>query len=77
MKIQKFYYENNEIVQIYVNKNEQEDIKNMEEINNLKKKCSNISIFVTGENDTVKTIKEMLNYEKNRKDKNIESCMLL
>jgi tRNA-dihydrouridine synthase len=68
MKIQKFYYENNDIVQIYINKIEQGDSKIIEEINKLKKKCSDISIFVSGEDDTVKTIKEMLNYEKSRKD---------
>lgn len=66
MKIQKFNFENNEIVQIYINKIEQEDLKVVEEINKLKKQYSNISIFINGGNETVKTIKEMLNYEKSK-----------
>lgn len=66
MKIQKFNFENNEIVQIYINKAEQENSKVIEKINQLKKQYSNISIFINGEDDTVKTIKEILNYEKSK-----------
>lgn len=66
MKIQKFYFENNEIVQIYINKTEQEDSKIIKEISNIKSQYSNISIFISEENDTVKTIKEILNYEKSK-----------
>lgn len=64
MEIQRFNFENHEIIQIYINKQEKENLKIMEQINNLKKQFSNISIFSSGEKDTVKTIKEMLNYEK-------------
>lgn len=66
MEIQKFNFENNEIIQIYMSKQEQENSKIIEEINQLKKQYSNISIFISGENDTVRTIKEMLNYEKSK-----------
>lgn len=66
MKIQKFYFENNEIVQIYINKTEQEDSKIIKEISNIESQYSNISIFINGENDTVKKIKEILNYEKSK-----------
>ena len=66
MKIQKFNYLNNEIIQIYINKTEQEDSKIIEQINKLKNQFSNISIFINGENNTVKKIKEMLNYEKSK-----------
>lgn len=66
MKIQKFYFENNEIVQIYINKTEQEDSKIIKEISNIESQYSNISIFIRGENDTVRTIKELLNYEKSK-----------
>lgn len=66
MKIQKFNFKNNEIVQIYINKTEQGDSKTIEEISNIKSQYSNISIFISGENNTVKTIKEMLNYEKSK-----------
>ena len=66
MKVQKFNFENNEIVQIYINKTEQEDSKIIEEISNIKSQYFNISVFISGKNDTVKTIKEMLNYEKSK-----------
>lgn len=66
MKIQKFNFQNNELVQIYIYKSEYKDTKIIEKINQLKKQYSNISIFISGENDTVKTIKEMLNYEKGK-----------
>ncbi len=69
MKIQKFNFENNEIIQIYINKLEQNDLKIIEEINKLKEQFSNISIFISGENETIKTIKEMLNYEKSKSKK--------
>lgn len=66
MKTKKFNFENNEIVQIYINKTEQENSKIIEEISNIKSQYSNISVFISGENETVKTIKEMLNYEKSK-----------
>lgn len=66
MKIQKLNFENNEMVQIYVNKMEINNKKTINEINKIKNQNSNVFIFVGGENDTVKTIKEMLNYEKNK-----------
>lgn len=66
MKIQKFNFENNEIVQIYINKTEKEDSKIIEEISNIKSQYFNISIFISGEKNTVKTIKELLNYEKSK-----------
>lgn len=66
MKIQKFNFENNEIIQIYISKQEKENSKIIEKINQLKKQYLNISIFLNGENDTVKTIKEILNYEKSK-----------
>ena len=69
MKIQRFNYENREIIQIYIKKDEQENPKIIKEINNLKNKYTNISIFISGENDTVKTMREMLNYEKSRRVK--------
>ena len=63
IKIKKFDFENKPIIQIYISKQE-ENSKIIDEINQLKKQYSHISIFINGENDTVKTIKEMLNYEK-------------
>ena len=49
MKIQKFDFENKQIIQIYISKQEQENSKIIEEINQLKKQYSNISIFINGE----------------------------
>lgn len=66
MEIQKFDFENKQIIQIYISKQEQENSKIIEEINQLKKQYSNISIFINGENNTVRTIKEMLIYEKSK-----------
>ena len=66
MKIKRFNFKNNEIIQIYINKTEGRNSKVIEQINNLKKQISNISIFICGENETIKTIKEMMNYEKSK-----------
>lgn len=66
MKIQKYKFEKNEILQIYIKKSEQEDLKIIKEINELKKHYLNITIFISGENETIKTIKEMMNYEKSK-----------
>ena len=66
MKIQKYKFEKNEILQIYIKKSEQEDLKIIKEINELKKDYLNTTIFISGENETIKTIKEMMNYEKSK-----------
>ena len=66
MKIQKFNFENNEIIQIYINQIEKNNEKIIEEINKIKSQNSNVFLFISGENDTIKTIKEMLNYEKSK-----------
>ena len=66
MKIQKYKFEKNEMLQIYINKSEQEDLKIIQEINELKKHYLNTTIFISGENETIKTIKEMMNYEKSK-----------
>lgn len=66
MKIQKCKFEKDEILQIYIKKSEQQDLRIIKKINELKTKYSNITIFVSGENETIKTIKEMLNYEKSK-----------
>lgn len=66
LKIQKFNFENDEIIQIYINQIEKNSEKMIEEINKIKIQNSNIFLFISGENDTIKTIKEMLNYEKSK-----------
>lgn len=71
MKIQKFNFENNEITQIYINQIEKNNEKIIQEINKIKSESSNIFLFTGGENDTIKTIKEMLSYEKSKNVKGI------
>lgn len=66
LKIQKFYFENNEIIQIYINQIEKNNEKVIQEINEIKSKSSNVSLFISGEDGTIKKIKEMLNYEKSK-----------
>ena len=66
LKIQKFNFENEEIIQIYINQIEKNSEKMIEEIDKIKSQNSNIFLFISGENDTIKTIKEMLNYEKSK-----------
>lgn len=66
MKTQKFNFENNEIIQIYINQIEKNSEKIIQEINKIKSQNSNVFLFIGGENDTIKTIKEMLNYEKSK-----------
>lgn len=66
MKIQKFNFENSEIIQIYIYQIEKNNEKVIQEINKLKSKNSNVFMFISEENDTIKTIKEMLNYEKSK-----------
>lgn len=68
MKVKKFKIENDEFVQVYLNVGESNNpiiLKEIEEIKN----HSNVAIFVNGTNDAVKTLKEMLNYEKNSSKK--------
>ncbi len=66
LKIQKFNFENNEIIQIYINQIEKNNEKIIQEINQIKNLNSNVYIFTSGKNDDIKTIKEMLNYEKSK-----------
>ena len=66
MKIKKLNFKIKEIVQIYVNKKELKNEKNMQEIDNIKNQNSNVFIIISGENDTIKTFKGMLNYEKSK-----------
>ena len=58
LKIKKLNFKNKEIVQIYVNKKELKNEKNMQEIDNIKNQNSNVFIIISGENDTIKTFKE-------------------
>ena len=65
MKVKRFNNENDEFTQVYLNGEEYENSAILNEIEEIKKNNSNVAIFASGINDTVKTIKEMLNYEKN------------
>ncbi len=66
LKVQKFNFENDVITQIYINQIENNNEKIIQEINKIKSQNSNVFLFVSGKNDTVKTIRDMLNYEKSK-----------
>ena len=66
MKIQKFNFENSEIIQIYINQIEKNNEKVIEEISKIKSQNSNVFLFIGEENDIIKTIKAVLNYEKSK-----------
>ena len=59
---------NDEFVQVYLNVGESNNPTILKDIEDIKKN-SNVAIFVNGTNEAVKTIKEMLNYEKNSSKK--------
>ena len=65
MKVKRFNIENDEFIQVHLNVGESNNPAIFKEIEEIKKMNFNVAIFVNGTNDTVKTIKEMLNYEKN------------
>ena len=64
MKVKRFNIENDEFLQVYLNVGESNNPTILTEIEEIKKN-SNVAIFASGTNDTIKTIKEILNYEKN------------
>lgn len=66
LKVQKFNFENDVITQIYINQIENNNEKIIQEINKIKSQNSNVFLFISGKNDTVKTIRDMLNYEKSK-----------
>ena len=68
MKVKKFKIENDEFVQVYLNVGESNNPTILKEIEEIKNN-TNVALFVNGTNDAVKTIKEMLNYEKNSSKK--------
>lgn len=69
MEIKKFNYQKNQVIQIYISKKEEKNPRIIEKINKIKKEYCNITIFVSGENETIKTIEELLNYEKSKTQK--------
>ena len=66
LEIQKFIYENVELFQIYITEQEEKNKEILEEINQLKGKQSNVTVFVSGEKNPINTIQEILNYEKTK-----------
>lgn len=65
MKVETFKFKDDEFMQVYLNVGESDNPGILKDIEEIKKKNSNVAIFVNGTNDTVKTIKSILNYEKN------------
>ncbi len=69
MNVKTFRFEEDELVQVYLNVEESNNSAILKDIEEIKKKNSNVAIFVNGTKDTVKTIREILNYEKNSSKK--------
>ena len=65
MKVKIFEINDEEFLQVYLNREEYENFAILNKKEELKKNNSNVAIFVNGTNNTIKTIKEILNYEKN------------
>ncbi len=66
MKCYKSQHENNSILQIYLPKDELQEQSVLEQIEQFKKEKFNVAMFVSGTVNTVKTIQEILNYEKSK-----------
>ena len=65
MKVKIFEINDEQFSQVYLNREEYENFAILNKKEELKKNNSNVAIFVNGTNNTIKTIKEILNYEKN------------
>ena len=64
MKVKRFNIKNDEFIQVYLNAGENNNPAILKEIEEIRKKNSNVALFESGINDTVKTIKEMLKFVK-------------
>ena len=65
MKVKIFEINDEEFLQVYLTREEYENFAILNKKEELKQNNSNVAIFVNGTNNTIKTIKEILNYEKN------------
>ena len=65
MRVKAFKYNEDKFVQVYLEAEERENQAILKNIDEIKKKNSNVAIFVNGTNDTLETIRSMLNFEKN------------
>ena len=68
MKLYSFNYDTEVVIQVFVSQDESQDTETIRKINVLKNFYSNISIFISGNSDTLSVFKEMLEYHlKNNK----------
>lgn len=65
MKIQEKQIENKKVIQIYLTNQEKEDKDIQEKIEQIKTKSGSVVLFVSGENDVIKTLKTMVMIMKN------------
>ena len=62
MKLYSFNYDTEVVIQVFVSQDESQNTETIRKINVLKNLYSNISIFISGNSDTLSVFKEMLEY---------------
>lgn len=62
MKLYSFNYDTEIVIQVFVSQDESQNTETIRKINVLKNLYSNISIFISGNSDTLSVFKEMLEY---------------
>ena len=62
MKLYSFNYDTEIVIQVFVSQDESQNTETIRKINVLKNLYSNISIFISGNSDTLYVFKEMLEY---------------
>lgn len=65
MKIQEKTITNKKVIQIYINKQELENNEVKEQIKQIKAQNANVVTFVSGDNETRKVLKDMVEISKN------------
>lgn len=65
MKIQEKTITNKKVIQIYINKQELENNEVKEQIKQIKAQNTNVVTFVSGDNETRKVLKDMVEISKN------------
>lgn len=65
MKLYSFDYDEDIVIQVFVSQTESQNTEILRQIDVLKNLYSNISIFISGNNDTIQAIKGIVEYSLN------------
>ena len=65
MKIQEYKINNKKVIQIYLNKNEREDVNIQRKIDKIKTENNSVVLFVSGDNDPEIALKEIVKIMQN------------